>query len=155
MEKLVYETVPISRIHDIQYLWEKLNKQHGERSRHFQEYYAGYTFEKRIEKLFHNGHSEFRVEIIRSPERNGAVGYCLCSLTPAGEGEIDSIYIESEYRNFKTADILMRHALQWMESHGVISKKILVAVGNEEVLPFYEWYHFYPRTLVLDEIKHD
>jgi hypothetical protein len=45
----------------------------------------------------------------------------------------------------------MERALDWMDKKGVKAKKIVVAVGNEDLLSFYERYNFFPRHLILEQ----
>jgi ribosomal protein S18 acetylase RimI-like enzyme len=64
-------------------------------------------------------------------------------------GEIDSIFIETDFRGMGIGDAFMRRALEWMETQAVKSKMLTVAEGNEKVFAFYKRYSFYPRTTVL------
>ena len=58
-------------------------------------------------------------------------------------GEIESIYIESQYRRLKLGDKLMKNALDWFESKSITKIEISVVYANDQALPFYERYGFH------------
>jgi ribosomal protein S18 acetylase RimI-like enzyme len=151
MEDIRFSVLPLEEIDLIRPLWEKLNEMHRRLSPFFSGEYEAFTFAQRKEKLLGGGRSEWRAEVARAAPGGEAVAYCLASLTRDLEGEVDSIYVEPDYRRFRVADALMRHALRWLDERGAASKRIVVAAGNEPALPFYEFYHFYPRYVVLLE----
>jgi ribosomal protein S18 acetylase RimI-like enzyme len=153
MENIRFAVLPLEKIDVIRPLWEKLNELHRRRSPFFAGEHAAFTFEERKSKLQGGGRGEWRVEVAQAVPEGKAVAYCLSSLTRDREGEIDSIYVEPAYRRFRVADALMRHALSWLDERGAASKRVVVAAGNEQALPFYEFYHFYPRYVVLLERK--
>jgi ribosomal protein S18 acetylase RimI-like enzyme len=153
MEDIQFSVLPPADIDVIRPLWEKLNETHRERSPFFAGEYEAFTFEKRKEKLLSGGRTDWRAEVARTTPGGEIVAYCLSSITRDLEGEIDSIYVEQDYRRFRVADALMRHALRWLDESGAVSKRVSVAAGNEQALPFYEFYHFYPRYIVLLERK--
>jgi diamine N-acetyltransferase len=88
-----------------------------------------------------------RVELAR--DKDTLVGYCVSSIDANRQGEIESIYIENEFRKIGIGDHFMKPALKWMDDHGSERKIIGVAVGNEQAFGFYEKYGFYPRVTVL------
>ena len=79
------------------------------------------------------------------------VGYCVSSISPEMEGEIDSIYVEEEYRSEGIGGSLIQRALSWMDENGIKKRVIVVANGNEESIAFYKNYGFYPRATVLEQ----
>jgi GNAT superfamily N-acetyltransferase len=153
VDNLRFETLPQAEIDLVRPLWEKLNEIHAGRSAHFAAEYRAMTFEKRKKMLLAGGRTAWLVEIARDTATGEIAAYCLSSINRDREGEIDSLYVEPAYRRFRVADALMRRALDWLNGQGALSKKIVVAAGNEEVLPFYEFYDFYPRQVVLLERK--
>jgi ribosomal protein S18 acetylase RimI-like enzyme len=153
MEDIQFSVLPPAEIDLIRPLWEKLRGLHQERSLFFASEYEVMTFEKRKDKLRSGGRTDWRAEVARAAPGGEIVAYCLSSITRDLEGEIDSIYVEPAYRRFRVADALMRHALGWLDERGAVSNRVSVAVGNEQALPFYEFYHFYPRYIMLLERK--
>jgi ribosomal protein S18 acetylase RimI-like enzyme len=63
--------------------------------------------------------------------------------------EIESLYVLADYRHCGIARELTEKSLNWLIENGCQSIELDVAVGNEEVLPFYEKFGFYPRLYKL------
>ena len=84
------------------------------------------------------------------------VGYCVSTVSANKQGEIDSIYIEPDYRRSGIGNNLMGRALHWMDDLSATRKVLVVGIGNEEVLEYYRKYNFYPRSVVLEQLmEHD
>lgn len=132
-------------------LWEKLNKHHEEKSKHFKDKFSKFTFEERKDILmekFENG--DVRVEIAKS--RGTIIGYCISSVLNNGRGEVESIFIESEYRGYGIGQELMENALNWFDRKSAKMKKIVVAAGNEDVIKYYEKYGFFTEYITLRQV---
>ena len=143
-------------IDSISGLWKKLNQQHRDNSPHFSHIYADRTFEWRKNLLLKK--SELRVirVILAKDNTSGEIlGYCVGSISGENQGEIDSIFVESEYRKSGIGDELMKRALNWMNEKQVEGKTLGVAAGNEHVFGFYGRYGFYPKTTILEQVKND
>ena len=69
------------------------------------------------------------------------------------QGQLESIYIEPEYRKAGIGDELMKRALSWMNEMKAETKTLIVGVGNEEVLSFYSRYGFYPKHITVEQVK--
>lgn len=136
-------------------LWEQLVAHHRARTVHFQGYYDAFTFEKRKGELREKARNG-SLHIGLAKEAGRIVGYCVCSLatTPgATVGEVDSIFVDAGYRSRGIGDALMRKANEWMDRQDAGVKRISVAVGNEEVFAFYAKYGYYPKNIVLEQIR--
>jgi predicted GNAT family N-acyltransferase len=48
---------------------------------------------------------------------------------------------------------LIKRSLNWMDTENVEDMKIVVATGNEELLPFYQLFGFFPRHMILENKK--
>lgn len=135
-------------------LWEKLNEYHRERSPYHKGHFAGMTFEMRKRRLLEkSAGGAMRIDITRDRETNKYVGYCVSTISEGRQGEIDSIFIESEYRGRGIGDTLMKKALGWMDGLSIIRRMVEVASGNEEVFAFYRRYGFYPRSTILRTVE--
>ncbi len=135
-------------------LWEKLIEHHRVRSKHFAHFYINRRFDLRRKELQEKSVTgSLHLGLARNSATKKLAGYCVSSISAAGEGEIDSIYIEAEMRGCGIGDRLMQMGLQWMDSHSVKKKIIAVGAGNEEVLPFYQRFGFYPHRIVLEQIE--
>jgi len=133
-------------------LWEKIKEHHKNVSTYFSEYFEQKNFEeRRLELLDKSKDSCLKIFLAKDMSLNKFVGYCIATIDRNKVGEIDSIYIEPDYRKNGLGENLMRKALDWMESKQVRSKKMIVAVGNEDVFDFYKQFNFYPRSITLEE----
>ncbi len=127
-------------------LWEKLNKQHLANSSNFKQHYKEQTFEMRCAKF--RAIPEERLRIEAAFDAGGAVGYCVCSIENK-KGELDSIYIEPQYRKNRLGSYLAQQGIEWMKQNGCEVINVGVADGNEGVFPFYEDLGFAKRMTVL------
>ena len=93
-----------------------------------------------------------RIDMVRDTFSGNYIGYCVTSVSAERQGEIESIYIEPEYRRSGIGDGLMKRALSWLENRSAGRKILGVAEGNERVFAFYSRYGFYPRTTILERI---
>jgi ribosomal protein S18 acetylase RimI-like enzyme len=135
---------------NIQDLWEELNKHHELVSKHFKDDFQAYTFQQRKAKLIKKYTlGKLRVDIAKDKDR--PVGYIISAISEDSVGEIESIYIQKDYRGKAIGDELMGRALAWLVEGKVNSMVVDVAVGNEEVYNFYAQYGFHPR---ISRLKH-
>ena len=136
----------------VQPLWEKLNKHHQVNSRYFPDMFKNLTFDLRKKKFINDANIELRIDLVKESENQAFVGYCVSTITIDSVGEIDSLYIEPEYRKFGIGDKLMSRSLEWLDSKNVRMKIIGVAEGNEQVFDFYKKYGFYERRTILEQV---
>ena len=134
-------------------LWEKLNEHHRVHSKYFAEETAQRTFEDRIKSLTDESKAELHIDLAKNKTSGMIIGYCVSSISNQGQGEIESIYVEPDYRKLGIGDMLMRKALFWLDGKRVTRKRIGVGAGNEEVFGFYSRYGFYPRVIILQQIE--
>ncbi len=91
--------------------------------------------------------------MIKDIEKDLYIGYCISTVNKELIGEIDSLFVEKEYRKYGLGDQLMNRALDWLNNNKVKTKIIGVAEGNENVLEFYKRYGFYKRRVILEQIN--
>lgn len=130
-------------------LWEKLNKQHGNLSTYFQHQFRETKFENRKSKFVSKSITAINIDLIKKNELY--IGYCISTINKDAVGEIESLFIEEEYRKLGLGDKLITRGLEWLNNNNVKSKIIAVAEGNEKVLEFYKKYNFYKRIIILQE----
>jgi len=134
-------------------LWNRLNSHHKNMSAHFSEQLHQVTFTQRKEHWLQKIQSgQLRIDLIQTEDSNEFIGYCvtICNQT---YGEIESIFVDDTYRKMGIGHCLMSRALVWLDQHSVKTKRISVAVGNEQVLQFYEKFGFLPRAIILEQIS--
>ncbi|OGO04492.1 MAG: hypothetical protein A2Y60_06520 [Chloroflexi bacterium RBG_13_54_9] len=135
-------------------LWQKLNEHHKVRSQQFESHYDKMTFEMRKEELLDKSEKgTMRIDLARDVNTGKLVGYCVSTVSRDRQGEIESIYIETDYRRSGIGDSFMKRALRWMDDLSVTKIKLEVGVGNEEVFAFYKLYDFYPRSTILWQVE--
>ncbi|NLT98016.1 MAG: GNAT family N-acetyltransferase [Christensenellaceae bacterium] len=144
---VVLKTLKVSELGRIEPLWNSLRLMHLALSSHFKEYFAQQTFERRCRK-FRSLPEEY-VHIAAAEDESGAlVGYCICSVRDE-TGELDSIYVEPEYRGRGVGRNLAESGLAWLKQKGCRYIDVRGAEGNEAALPFYEKLGFCVRGTVL------
>ena len=130
--------------HLIKEMWAKLNRLHGELSNNFKNHFESFTFEKRMQPLLEKRY----LSVFIATDATKHIGYCIVS-AENGTGEIDSIYIEPEYRKRKIGSTFINRAMDWFNRMGCDSICIFVADGNDGVLNFYQSFGFHKYGVVL------
>jgi ribosomal protein S18 acetylase RimI-like enzyme len=148
---IIYTQTGAESLDEIAPLWLKLREHHKERSLHFKDQMKQMTWEKRKSGLVDKSQKgEILIDMAR--DKDTLVGYCVSTVSENGIGEVESLYIDKEYRRCGIGDHFMKTALKWMDNRNVTGKIIGVAVGNEEVFGFYSRYGFYPRVSILRQV---
>lgn len=131
-------------------LWQKLNQHHLENSKYHKDIRAATTFDMRKTQLLEKSRQgALRVDLAKDLKTKEYVGYCVTTINQEKQGEIESLYIETDYRGMGIGDSLMTRALGWLKTMSVKKTILGVAEGNESVFPFYRRYNFYPRVTIL------
>jgi ribosomal protein S18 acetylase RimI-like enzyme len=152
--KLEFKCINAQDLDMIKPLWEDLKDHHADISPHFKEEYHEKCFEDRKEEILEkSSQGNLLIEILSDCERDCCVGYCISSINEKGQGEIDSIYIKKDYRNLGLGKEMLKRALDWMENQDPEELQIMVAAGNEDLLPFYSSFNFFPRHIILKKKK--
>ena len=108
------------------------------------------TFDRRKKELLEkSGKGAMRIDIAKDANTRVIIGYCISTISEKKQGEIESIFIEEDYRRHGIGDNFMEKTLAWMDSLAVVKKIIAVAAGNEEALIFYSRHNFYPKVTIL------
>ncbi|MBU3143839.1 GNAT family N-acetyltransferase [Clostridium sp. CF012] len=139
----------IKEIELIKPLWEQLNCVHFKKSIYFKSKFEKFTFDKRVKSIYEKAQTgTIKIDMLWNSETENYVGYCLSSIED-NLGEIESIFIEDQYRKFRLGGKLMESSLSWFELNGITNIQIGVAYSNDEALPFYERYGFYIGNYIL------
>jgi diamine N-acetyltransferase len=144
----IMEIIEKDRKHliEIKPLWEELNNYHGQLSTNFKEHFNSFTFEKRINKLI----NKENISVFIASDSGTYIGYCIVT-AEKNRGEIDSIYIKTNYRGQRIGYKLMQKALERLNKLNLNEIDIYVAEGNEQVFSFYEKFGFKNRFTVLQK----
>lgn len=133
-------------ISQIRPLWERLNNLHEKLSTHFKRHFTSFTFEERFKQIENKDSSSVFV----AKENSNILGYCIVSVQNK-IGEIDSIYIDPQYRNKKVGENLMAAAESWLQSKDITTIQVSVAEGNESVFGFYNKKGYQQRYTMLEK----
>jgi diamine N-acetyltransferase len=137
----------------IKLLWEALNRHHLASSTQFKTHYEGMTFETRKADLLKKAFAgKIHIDLAIHKETAQPVGYCVSSINQDKAGEVESIFVDPNYRGLGVGDLLMRAALEWMDQEGAKEKTVEVAQGNEAAFGFYATYGFLPRKTTLKQV---
>jgi len=133
-------------------LWHKLIEHHKVRSEHFRHEFEAINFDIRKRMLDDKARDGMvLVELAEDYATKTAIGYCISSINRFKQGELESIFVEAEFRGQGIGETLIQRALNWMDEQGTYSNVIVAAVGNEEVLGFYARFGFLPRQILLKQ----
>jgi ribosomal protein S18 acetylase RimI-like enzyme len=135
-------------------LWEKLDAHHARVSKYFSDRSSGPGFSGRKEGLLEKARlGKLRMDLVKQRDNDRYIGYCISSIDQKHIGEIESIFVEEEFRNQGIGHHLMQKALAWMEKEQVKSKRVGVVYGNERAFRFYARYEFFPSVTILRQKK--
>lgn len=134
-------------------LWTKLNEHHKANSTQFISKYENFTFEERKTSLMKKVNlGIMKINLAKDIKTNTFVGYCISTIDEENVGEIESLYVEADYRKFGIGKELMTRTLKWLDESIVLAKVIGVAAGNEQAFGFYERFGFYPSLTTLRQV---
>jgi ribosomal protein S18 acetylase RimI-like enzyme len=152
MKNIEYIQGGIELIDEIGILWEKLNIHHLNKSVDFKERYKNFTFDKRKEGMLKKAiNAQFHIILVKDDDSGRTIGYCVSSIEENKTGEIESLYVESDYREYGIGKALMERTLQWLCENNASPVRIGVAGGNEDVFSFYKKFGFYPKMTMLEQ----
>lgn len=138
-----------TEIEIIKPLWEKLNTIHLNKSVYFKSKYESFTFDKRIQSIYKKSQKGIlKLDVLLDNDKGEYIGYCLSSIEES-LGEIESIFIENQYRKLGLGDKLINNALGWFELNRIEKIEINVVYANDEALPFYERHGFHIGNYIL------
>ena len=143
-----FQTLSSVELNRIKPLWQELNKHHLEKSADFKDHYRYFTFEERI-KVLVVAEKQLYVRIAVNRADGGMVGYCVSSIDAERTGRIESLYIRKGFRKFGIGGTLVKEALRYFQSNGMLDVTVDVAAGNEEAFAYYACFSFAPRMHVL------
>jgi ribosomal protein S18 acetylase RimI-like enzyme len=143
--EVTYGHLSSDGLEQIASLWEKLNQHHRVSTIGWAGHFTRFRFERRAQMLADKT-KRIRIDVARDSESQRIVGYCICSVDDHDHGELESIFVERRFRGIGVGERLAQSGLRWIEEEGASETTIVVAVGNERAIPFYEKLGFSPRT---------
>lgn len=143
-KKIIIEVLEKERIDVVKPLWEALNEHHKAQSVHFKKRFQQFSFEYRKDALL----NKEKLLILTAKDEENLIGYCITGKTDH-EGEIESIYVEPEYRKKGVGKQFISDSIKWLVNENVDEINLKVAAGNEQVVDFYRDFGFEISTITL------
>ena len=148
-----YREIGAEQLPVVRPLWEKLCAYHVALTPQFAARRATRTFEARKQELLAKSASgKLKIDLAYAGGTSDPVAYCITSLGPDGAGEIDSLYVDQDYRGKGVGAELTRRALAWLDGHKAASKTVTVAFGNDPALEFYARFGFLAEHISLRQV---
>lgn len=152
--QVLYRELQAGEIDAIGPLWQKLKEHHASLSQRWSNELQQRAFEPRKQKLLAKAQAgKLKIDVASTTPGAPPLAYCISSISSDREGEIDSLYVESEFRGRGIGTELMRRALNWLDASGAASKTVSVFHVNDEALEFYTRFGFHPRTVQLRQCR--
>lgn len=147
-----YSVIDIIDIKKIEPMWKKLINYLETQSVENKEEFHNKRFEDRMAPVLRKIESgKYRLLIVS--DSNLDIGYCLSTITVDGVGEVDSIYVDNDYRKKGIGEYLMEDALQFFDRNNTRKDILSVSEGNEDVMKFYRKFGYHTRYYVLKRKK--
>ena len=124
-------------------LWDELRLYQLERSTDFKWHYESFTFHDRKKPLLLCA-DRGKLFIVIAYHDGVKIGYCISSVVD-GVGEIESIYVKTDYRKQNIGNGLMSKSIEWIKTYDVRKVMVKVVTGNEDAMGFYSRFGFKPR----------
>ncbi|AGW12993.1 GNAT family N-acetyltransferase [Megalodesulfovibrio gigas] len=133
-------------------LWVELCEHHAQVAPVFATMFRCRPFADRAAEILAHAQGGLRVELAMADD--AAVGFCIGSVAASGAGEVDSIFVQAAHRGAGLGEVLMRHALDWLEQQDAAPVTVAVVSGNDRALHWYERFGFTPRRVQLVRTRH-
>nr|WP_319540764.1 GNAT family N-acetyltransferase [uncultured Methanospirillum sp.] len=147
---ITYEEFGKDGLPYIEDLWNQLRTHHVCNARYFRDLLQERPFSERCDDIRKtNADREILVHLAQVQGHGPYIGFCVSSAAPGSYGEIESIYVMSEYRSLGIGTSFMNRALAWIRQRNVTEYRVRVCEGNEQSFRFYERFGFYLRRHLL------
>ena len=154
MTGILFIATDSDSINDIAPLWGKMKQHHVERSTAFKSAMASMTWEERRDDMRNKARGG-RLRVDLAYDGDNVIGYCICTISKEEKGEIDSLYVEEDYRRKGAGTELVKRSEKWFDLSGIKERKVVIADGNEEAIPFYSKLGYYKRATVMQYIEEE
>jgi ribosomal protein S18 acetylase RimI-like enzyme len=136
-------------------LWQELRAHHASLDPVWRDGLLAATFaDRKAGLLAKSAGGELLVLLARSaglPDH--VVGYCVCTVTHAGDGEVDSLFVTESHRRRGIGEALMSRAMEWLAGRATTSLAVEVMACNADALRLYERYGFRQRTVRMLHVR--
>ena len=127
-------------------LWQKQKAYHLEIDHVNPDSYVDLSFEERMDEI--RGKAEHLITLLAEDADTGKlIGYNLSTINSAGLGEIDSVFVEEDYRGKGIGTALIKETLEWMDENKAKRTKMHVLEANQSAFKLYRALGFEPRLI--------
>lgn len=138
----------------IQPTWEELTVHHAVTSKYFAEFFSNYPFEVRRAKFVKGAKGgKMKIDLLVDSNTQECFGHCLSLIREDHSGELESLYINPIVRGLSFGKEFVERAMIWFDNEGIDKIGIEVAVGNDEVLSFYQKFGYFTFSYNLKKIN--
>lgn len=130
--------IPITQIDTIEPLWWTLRNMHQELDAACNMPIRTIVWEERKAEFIEKAQTNALLEV--AMQEGQMAGYCFSSIDVYGQGEVDSLYVEPQYREHGLGSKLLLSAKDWFANNSCEAIKIWVHPGNFRGIRFY-WKH--------------
>lgn len=81
--------------------------------------------------------------------QDASIAYCIATIDGKQRGEIDSLYVNEDWRGRGIGRCLLMKSLAWLKNEGTTIQQLAVREGNEKALAFYQRCGFAPLMRIL------
>ena len=136
-------------------LWHDLRRHHGELDPKWRAGLLATEFAERKAELLGKSRGGEILVLLALGGPEVPVGYCVCTVTAAGDGEVDSLFVAAEHRGRGVGRALMSAAMDWLRARSPGSMIVEVMACNEAAIRLYEGYGFHARTVRMRHVNND
>ena len=128
-------------------LWLELRQHHADLAPTWRAVLLSSTFENRKAGLRQKASGGGTILVLLAIADDVVVAYCISTVTAAGGGEVDSLYVLPAFRRRGVARALMSRSMDWLRDRATGGIAVDVMAGNEDALRLYTKYGFHVRTV--------
>ena len=136
-------------------LWHELRAHHAALAPMWRDGLLAATFEARKAELLGKSAGDGHLLVVLAVDRDAVVGYCVCTVTAGGDGEVDSLFVAPAHRRRGVGRQLMSRAMDWLGMRSPQSIAVEVMACNEDALRLYRHYGFHARTVRMRLVQRD
>jgi ribosomal protein S18 acetylase RimI-like enzyme len=144
MSSISIESGGFDLLPKVERLWYELKRHQAKYAARFIDMSTS-TFELRATGLKEKS-KHFLVEIALASPQNMEIGYCFSTIDHSDIGELESLFINENYRRLGIGTELTARSLAWMEQHSAKGKRVSLFNSNESAMTFYRGFGFESRV---------
>lgn len=106
-------------------------------------------FDDRKKNMLENAANGELLEIVECDKHSEPIGFCCSSINHSNEGEINSLYVDKDFRSRGIGRRLVQRSLDWMDLRTITVRRVMVLAANENAMRLYEGFGFQARQIEL------